>query len=103
MRMTVASKATPDTRARKGARRAAKGAERARAEYVGPADEEAEREPDQEGDRRRPEAQQDGREQQVERARPDQPRDRRRVADEPLSRFGFWADWTVTPRWAPAY
>jgi hypothetical protein len=20
-------------------------------------------------------------------------------ADEPLSRFGFWADWTVEPRW----
>lgn len=20
-------------------------------------------------------------------------------ADEPLSKFGFWADWTVTPKW----
>ncbi len=22
-------------------------------------------------------------------------------ADEPLSSFGFWADWTVQPRWNP--
>ena len=24
---------------------------------------------------------------------------RRHFADEPLSKFGFWADWTVKPQW----